>query len=205
MSVETLFTLLRRTDVLYRLISIFRLFRLERECKIQMLALSAAPNGIKPIPVNHEEAVYTYNYTGREEAALIFAQVSVFCIAACAPCIPFLTLYLSGVVALLSLISKCSTSSAAMRINNRKTNSSFFFLPSPASTFDLQLDPARCTTLSTKRSLLLDDPRLLLSLNCRITPVVTFFLGPRTVQYLPMLMKQIVSCFGSARACNSNK
>lgn len=63
----------------------FRPFRLERECKIQMLALSAAPNGIKPIPVNHEEAVYTYNYTGREEAALVFAQVSVSSISCLRP------------------------------------------------------------------------------------------------------------------------
>lgn len=51
--------------------------RLERECQVQLLAgPAAAQRGIKPIPVNKEEAEYTYARLGTEQAGVVFAGVS---------------------------------------------------------------------------------------------------------------------------------
>lgn len=54
--------------------------RLERECQIQVLASTALSHrgpGLAPIKVNPEEAAYTYNRLGNEDAGRIFAGVSL--------------------------------------------------------------------------------------------------------------------------------
>jgi len=51
--------------------------RLERECQVQLLAgPAAAQRGIKPIPINKEEAEYTYARLGTEKMGIVFAEAS---------------------------------------------------------------------------------------------------------------------------------